>query len=142
MSASQIVIEKAVRDAGLPYKIARIYIAARVPAEVAVKVLAKFRKDMSSRHLHKRNRRRDAYSLLIDAIGFKATSTFFAQHAPAPVSPRQLAQARPALPAAKAAAPRRATSAEMWDQVISELNEETKRSGPPIGGARVLPNGQ
>jgi len=136
-AATDSVIAKAVRDARLPYKIAATYIAAGVPEEIAVRTLKKFNKDVA----RLRPRQRDAYSLLRDAIGIAATNKFFAQH-PAPVNPLQLKQARPALPVAKAAAPRRATSAEMWDQVIGELNKENAKAGPPIGGARIIPDGQ
>jgi hypothetical protein len=125
---SAVVIATAVRNAGLPVEIARTYIAARVPVEIAVKTLNKFSKDVA----RLRPRRRDAYSLLRDAIGIVAANKYFA---PAPGSPRQSARAHPALPAAKAATPRRATSAEMWDEVVRKLNEENARAAPPNGGA-------
>jgi hypothetical protein len=133
--SSSVVIAMAFRDAGLPVEIARTYIAAHVPVEVAVKTIKKYSKDVA----RLRPRRRDAYSLLCDAIGIRAANTFFAQRAPAPADRHKFEQARSALPAA----PRSTTSAKMWDEVVSELNKENARMGPPIGGAaRVLRDGR
>jgi hypothetical protein len=135
--AIEAVIAKAVRDARLPYKIAATYIAAGVPVEIAVKTIKKYRKDVA----RLRPRRSDAYSLLRDAIGIRAANEFFAQRAPAAADRRKFARARPVTPTAKVAASRRATPAEMWDEVIAELNKENGHTGPPIGGARILPGG-
>jgi hypothetical protein len=129
------LIAKAVRDAGLPYKIAATYIAAGVPVEIAVKTLKKFSKDVA----HLRPRRRDAYSLLRDAVGIRAANAFFAPSAP--VDRCKLAQARPAAPVAKVTTPRRTTTAEMWDDVIADLNKQNALAGPPIGGAKILSGG-
>jgi len=142
MDARATSIRETVAALGLGEDVARAFIDARVPADVATRVLRKFQKNVSKGL----QPRRDAYWLLGTAIGFKAASAWLATlprwrgyalmkracgTAAAQSWLRKFAQppicqppARPSAAPASSARSRQASVDARWAEVVEQLNRE------------------
>ncbi len=90
MAAAQSPIAAAIgkicADAGWPPEIARLFIAANVPIEIAAKAAKRFRKDAKRGF----NRRIGAYSTLVGVLDVRRVNAFFAAQGPSSEAGRVL----------------------------------------------------
>lgn len=140
MDAREISIRRAVIALGLGEDVARAFIDARVPAAVAARAFARYEEDV----LAKLAPRRDAYSLLGAAIGFRQTHAWLAKlprwrgyeimrRAGGEAAARGwlrsfFTQGPRRAPATPSAPPRRASIDERWAEVVDQINRENAAS--------------